>query len=236
ELSRKVKDTVRYCLACEYKGTPIRREDITKKILQEHGKEYKRVQSMANTKLRELFGMEMVELPVRDKGPSTHRKEKAVVVSRGYVLRNLLPEAYNAPDLIHISDKEYATTGLVYVVLALIFVSEQTLSNGELLELAEHLDRLCVREETHAFGDRDKLIEGYVKQGYLARHKIGNAGPSDTDTAADLQYEYTWGPRAKVEIPEENMVNFIASLYELQETGLEELTNYIYKAAGFSAP
>lgn len=79
------------------------------------------------------------------------------------------------------------------------------------VELKQHLDRLRVSDETTTFGERDKLLDSFVKQGYLHRQKSGH----DQDPANEVTFEYFWGPRAKVEVPEDKMVDFIASVSHL---------------------
>ncbi|KAF7721793.1 hypothetical protein EC973_004118 [Apophysomyces ossiformis] len=229
EILRKVKDTVRYALACEFKRQPIRRDDINKKILHQHTRDFRTVFMDAQQKLRHIFGMEMVELQAREK-PAVAGGRKAdsnkSSVTRNYILRNILPEKYNQPDIIKRSDEEYTQIGILYVILALIFVHEQALAD---VELKQHLDRLRVADETTLFGERDKLLDSFVKQGYLHRQKTGH----DQDPSSDAVWEYYWGPRAKAEIPEENMVEFIASMYGAEGAELERLRGYIYKTSGY---
>ncbi|OAD66451.1 hypothetical protein PHYBLDRAFT_152523 [Phycomyces blakesleeanus NRRL 1555(-)] len=235
EFQRKVKDTVRLALACEFKKTAIKRDDINKKVLQDHKFEFKRLHRAANDKLRYLFGFEMVDLPVKEKilaGSRRDGKEVPGSGSKGYMLLNALPEKYNVPELFKYKDEEYENVGVLYCILALIFVNEQTLSKGE---LEEHLNRLHVTDETQTFGDRDKLLDNFVKQGYLLRKK-NNLAANDPNADPDAGIEYYWGPKAKVEIPEENIVNFITSVYNPENTNINKLTEYVYKSAGFSVP
>ncbi|KAG0163912.1 hypothetical protein DFQ28_011038 [Apophysomyces sp. BC1034] len=228
ERLRKVKDTVRYALACEFKRQPIRREDINKK---KQTRDFRSVLNDTQEKLRFLFGLEMVELMAREK-PAIAGGRKAdngkTSNTRSYILHNILPEKYNIPEIIQRSDEEYIQTGVLYVILSLIFIHEQALSD---VELKQHLDRLRVGDETTTFGERDKLLDLFVKQGYLHRQKSGH----DHDPSNDVTWEYYWGPRAKVEIPEDNMVEFIASMYNLEGASLEQLREYISKASGYDA-
>lgn len=67
-LDALVKKMVRFALACEYSRLPIRRADISTKVLGEQGtRMFKTVFEQAQRHLREKFGMEMVELPAREK-------------------------------------------------------------------------------------------------------------------------------------------------------------------------
>lgn len=63
-----VKKLVRLALASEYARQPIRRTDISAKVLGEQGaRQFKTVFAEAQRVLRVRFGMEMVELPQRER-------------------------------------------------------------------------------------------------------------------------------------------------------------------------
>jgi hypothetical protein len=62
-----VKKLVRYALACEHSRTPIRRDGIREKVLGNHARMFKRVFDGAQVHLRQVFGMEMTELPLKEK-------------------------------------------------------------------------------------------------------------------------------------------------------------------------
>lgn len=65
--SQLVKKLVRYALACDFSRTSIRRDGIKEKVLGDEGRAFRRVFDGAQQTLRLVFGMEMVELPVKDK-------------------------------------------------------------------------------------------------------------------------------------------------------------------------
>jgi hypothetical protein len=63
-----VKKLVRLALSSEYSRLPIRRTDISAKVLGEQGsRQFKAVFEAAQKVLRTKFGMEMTELPGREK-------------------------------------------------------------------------------------------------------------------------------------------------------------------------
>jgi hypothetical protein len=62
-----VKKLVRYALACDHARMPIRRDGIRDKVLGNNARSFKRVFDGAQEKLREVFGMEMSELPIKEK-------------------------------------------------------------------------------------------------------------------------------------------------------------------------
>lgn len=62
-----VHKLVRYALACEYARIPIKRDGIREKVLGNNARSFKRVFDDAQTQLRQVFGVEMAELPVKEK-------------------------------------------------------------------------------------------------------------------------------------------------------------------------
>ncbi|PNS20085.1 hypothetical protein CAC42_5535 [Sphaceloma murrayae] len=77
-----VKDLVRLALACEYTRAPLRRSDINSKVLESRKGSFKTIFAAAQQRLREVFGMELVELPVRDKITMQQKKQEALRESR----------------------------------------------------------------------------------------------------------------------------------------------------------
>lgn len=70
-----VKKLVRLALACEYSRMPIRRGDISGKVLGDTGsRQFKVVFEMAQKELKMKFGMQMDELPGREKFTISQRR------------------------------------------------------------------------------------------------------------------------------------------------------------------
>jgi hypothetical protein len=70
-----VKKLVRLAMASEYSRLPIRRNDISAKVLGEQGsRQFKVVFEQAQRELKQRFGMEMSELPAREKVTITQRR------------------------------------------------------------------------------------------------------------------------------------------------------------------
>lgn len=79
-LDAMVKKMVRLALASEYSRLPIRRTDISAKVLGEQGsRQFKTVFETAQQSLRSKFGMEMVELPAREKVTITQRRGEFLI-------------------------------------------------------------------------------------------------------------------------------------------------------------
>ncbi|KAI9277284.1 hypothetical protein BDA99DRAFT_555184 [Phascolomyces articulosus] len=94
------------------------------------------------------------------------------------------------------------------------------------VDLLEHLDRLGVTEDCDPSGDREKLLDSFVKQNYLVRGKTTN------DPNNENSREYYWGTRARAEITDEDIMGFIISTFG-SKMDEEKLKNYVYKAAGY---
>lgn len=70
-----VKKLVRLALSSEYSRLPIRRGDISAKVLGEQGsRQSKIVFETAQKQLRTVFGMELTELPAREKVTVAQRR------------------------------------------------------------------------------------------------------------------------------------------------------------------
>lgn len=70
-----VKKLIRLALSSEYSRQPIRRADISTKVLGEQGsRPFKTVFEHAQKALRYRFGMELVELPQREKVTASQRR------------------------------------------------------------------------------------------------------------------------------------------------------------------
>ncbi|CAG8481715.1 236_t:CDS:2 [Ambispora gerdemannii] len=206
EINRKVKGLVRLALFSERKKTPIRREDMVKKVLQEHSRAFQEIFEQAQDELRDVFGMEM--------GAST--------ICKSYALISILPQQIKNTDLIQWHEEE-ATMGLLTVILSLIFVNGQTLSDDQ---LRSYTNRLHIRGDHETFGELDKTLMTFVKQGYLDKQKSGLV-----DQVSEKEhFEYRWGPRAKVEFPENSIVQFIKTIYG-REAG-PDFAKQIQRASG----
>jgi hypothetical protein len=73
ELAKKL---VRLALACEYQRKPIRRQDITEKVLGTNSRAFKEVFQRAQHELELVFGMRLVELPVKERVTLQQRRGK----------------------------------------------------------------------------------------------------------------------------------------------------------------
>lgn len=70
------KKLVRYALACEHARIPIKRDGIREKVLGSNSRSFKTIFEGAQLQLRHVFGMEMEELPVREKRTLKEKQSK----------------------------------------------------------------------------------------------------------------------------------------------------------------
>ncbi|KAL2020238.1 hypothetical protein VTK56DRAFT_8664 [Thermocarpiscus australiensis] len=235
ETGNLVKSLVRYALACEYSRTPIRRDGIKDKVLGSHGREFKKVFAGAQKQLRATFGMEMVELPSKDRNLlTTEQKRKAAKSqsqkepsSNAFVLVSVLPEAYSSPSIIAPSTVQSPEGEASYIALYTMIIAIITLSGGELSDprLRRHLTRLNAVENMPSMNPNDEttpsertetVLQRMVKQGYLVK-------VTESKTAGDEE-STTWhvGPRGKVEVGRESIAALVRTVYGGSNDELEK--------------
>lgn len=74
-LNTMVQKMVRLALSSEFARLPIRRADVSAKVLGEQGtRQFKPVFESAQRVLQSVFGMEMIELPAREKVTISQRR------------------------------------------------------------------------------------------------------------------------------------------------------------------
>ncbi|CAG8477269.1 29376_t:CDS:2 [Racocetra persica] len=215
EIERKVKDIVRLALASELRKVPLKRDEITRKVLHEHSRAFTVVMNKVRERLRDIFGVDLVELPAKEKKAVTSsgttrrggaNKDKSS--SKSYALQNILPQKLRDTSLIQWDrNGEQETMGLLTVILTLIHVNGRVLSDDQL----RHYFRTLYLENNPKF-ESEKLLANFVKQGYLDKQKSGFADSSSQAPERE-HVEYRWGPRAKIEMPEANLCDFIKSVY-----------------------
>lgn len=90
-----MKKLVRLALSCEYSRIPIRRTDISTKVLGETGtRQFKVVFERAQHELRTKFGMQMEELPSREKFTISQRRGKLVADKLGNQFTNTFSQLH----------------------------------------------------------------------------------------------------------------------------------------------
>ncbi|KAL7621246.1 hypothetical protein AAE478_008563 [Parahypoxylon ruwenzoriense] len=210
-----VKKLVRYALACEYGRILIKRDGIRDKVLGNNPRSFKRVFEGAQIQLQKVFGLEMAELPVKEKR-TLKEKQKAnarksasqgTTSSRQYILVSSLPREYKSqsiigPSRIPSAPEEAAYAGFYTMVISLIVLNGGELSDTK---LRRYLTRLNASQNLPM--DRtDNVLQKLVRQTYV--DKVVEKGDGDEDTV-------TWcvGPRGRIEVSPESIVAVVTEVW-----------------------
>ncbi|KAG5942559.1 hypothetical protein E4U53_007222 [Claviceps sorghi] len=219
------KKLVRYALSCEFSRTPIRRDGIKERVLGNQGRSFKRIYALAQQQLRHVWGMELRELPVREK-MSLQEKRQAMrtnaqpkIGSGAYILTSTLPEAYRSAAILAPSKIPSADDEATYVAFYTLVVSLIWLNSGELSEqkLKRHLLRL--NADQNVSGDKtDVTLKRMEKHGYVIK-KIERP-----PLGQDGDHTITWhvGPRAKEEIGIDGVMGMVREVYGGSDNDLEK--------------
>ncbi|KAJ3035591.1 hypothetical protein HK097_004171, partial [Rhizophlyctis rosea] len=238
EIDKKVKDLVRLALATELRRQPLKREDINKQVLKDHSRAFDPILEKAQKKLRDVFAMELVLLPSREKTRNTSQaarraqEDRTTTTAKSYILRSTL--SIDARETLNNWGDDQPIMALTCILLSLIYVHGRSITDAT---LHSHLRRLRItRDAPHPiFGTRDALLGTLVKQGYVEKIKKPNSEVNVNDVDSE-GCEYVWGPRAKVEFTEDGVVGFVTEMYpELDPNALKRLQNDVRSSAGLPA-
>ncbi|KAL4919288.1 MAGE family-domain-containing protein [Aspergillus aurantiobrunneus] len=207
-----VKKLVRLALSSEYSRQPIRRVDISNKILGEQGsRQFKSVFGEAQRVLADTFGMQLAELPGKEKVTVQQRRaaqkvERPSSTNKSWILTSTLPSKYRKQDILRPTrgPMEGAYTGLYTFIIGLILLNGGTLQEQK---LDRYLSR--VNAESYTPIDRtDRLLQRLCKEGYLLRSREMDGG--------DEVIEYMVGPRGKVEVGARGVAGLVREVYARQ--------------------
>lgn len=224
-LNTAIKKLVRLALSTEYSRTPLRRLDISQKILAEtsHSRSFKQVFAGAQKVLRETFGMQLVELPSREKTSLKDRRTQAAATqrlesqqagsssssgSKSWILISILPETYKThpliatPSLAPSAAAESSYTALYTFIVTLIYLNAGALSEGR---LERYLKRVNLETYTPLEISTDKLMARMLREGYVERRRDHSSG--------EEVIEWVVGPRGKVEVGEKGVVGLVKTVY-----------------------
>jgi len=235
-----VKDLVRLALTSEYSRIPLRRPDISTKVLGTQSRAFRTVFDAAQLALRQTFGMELVELPGKERTQLAERRKAvqarsqkggasqaaASTGTKSWILRSVLPARFHAPTIlpppkVPTVEAEAAYVGLYSFVVAVILISGGALAEAK---LDRHLKRVNADQSTPV--DRtDKLLTRMIKDGYIYKTKDTSSG--------DEVIEYLVGPRGRVEVGEGGVAGLVKRVYGGTS---EELEKKIEASLRLSAP
>ncbi|KAG5957415.1 hypothetical protein E4U58_006073 [Claviceps cyperi] len=222
------KKLVRYALSCEFSRRPIRRDGrdgIKERVLQNRGRSFKKIFTLAQRQLRQVWGMELRELPVREK-MSLQEKRQAMrtnsqpkIGSGAYILTSTLPSIYRSAEIIKPSKIPSADDEATYVAFYTLVVSLIWLNGGELTE--QKLQRYLLRlnaDKNVSSETTEATLKKMEKHGYVI--KSIDRPPLGQDGEQTL----TWhvGPRAKEEIGIDGVMGVVREVYAGSDGDLEK--------------
>ncbi|KAM9183661.1 non-structural maintenance of chromosomes element 3 homolog [Dugong dugon] len=188
QLELKVAELVQFLLIKDQKKIPIKRNDILKHVIGDYKDIFPDLLKLAAQRLEYVFGYKLVELEPK---------------SNTYILINTLEPVEEDAEVR--GDQGTPTTGLLMIVLGLIFMKGNTVKETEVWEFLRRLGVYPTKKHL-IFGDPKKLItEDFVRQRYLEYRRIPHTDPVD--------YELQWGPRTNLETSKMKVLKFVAKVH-----------------------
>ncbi|KAK4634736.1 hypothetical protein CLAFUW4_00346 [Fulvia fulva] len=196
------KKLVRLALACEFQRKPLRRGDISEKVLGAHGRQFKAVFAQTQAHLREVFGMELVELPAKEKITLQQRRAAAKSQSQSkgatsWIVTSILPSEFRDPAIMSPPAAPTIAEESKYVAVYTMLVAIIMLNGGSLpdAKMERNLKKLQIGDNTpiSEYDKTEKLMKRLEKDGYIVRVK------ENTGTGEDDIY-WIVGSRGKVEV------------------------------------
>ncbi|KAM3415559.1 hypothetical protein BST61_g9080 [Cercospora zeina] len=236
------KKLVRLALACEYGRRPIRRQDINEKVLGSssgRGKLFSTVWDQAQYQLRSVFGMEMAELPARERVTLQQRRaaqkketQSQAKTTSAWVLTSVLPPelrdpAVLAPASAPTSEAEAQYIGIYTTLVSLVLLSGGTLPDTK---MERYLRKLGIDDRTALAGyeKNEQLMKRLEKDGYLYKLKE-STGIGEDDTY------FVVGPRGRLEVGEDGVRGLARMIMPPQNDEEEEdLDKKIMRSLGIS--
>ncbi|XP_007954520.1 non-structural maintenance of chromosomes element 3 homolog [Orycteropus afer afer] len=184
----KVAELVQFLLIKDQKKIPIKRTDILKHVIGDYKDIFPDLLKLAAQRLEYVFGYKLVELEPK---------------SNSYILINTLEPVEEDAEVR--GDQGTPTTGLLMIVLGLIFMKGNTIKETEVWDFLRRLGVYPTKKH-FIFGDPKKLItEDFVRQRYLEYRRIPHTDPVD--------YEFQWGPRTNLETTKMKVLKFVAKVH-----------------------
>lgn len=198
------------------------------------GRQFKHVFTEAQDQLRSVFGMELTELPVKEKVTVSQKRAaqrsgtQGPSTSKAYILTSTLPARYrNAsvlrPAQIPSTGAEASYVGLTTFIIALIYLSpSQTMSESR---LEKHLKRMNADNYVLAGEKTEKVLKRMEKENYIIKLR-------ERDGGGEESVEYIVGPRGKVEVGERGVAGLVRGVYGKKDAEADELDRRLARSLG----
>ena len=198
------------------------------------GRQFKHVFTEAQDQLRSVFGMELTELPVKEKVTISQKRAaqrsgtQGSSSSKAYILTSTLPARYrNAsvlrPAQIPSTGAESSYVGLTTFIIALIYLSSsQTMSESQ---LEKHLKRMNADNYVLDGEKTEKVLKRMEKENYIIKVR-------ERDGGGEESVEYIVGPRGKVEVGERGVAGLVRGVYGKKDAEADELERRLARSLG----
>ena len=198
------------------------------------GRQFKHVFTEAQEQLRSVFGMELTELPVKEKVTISQKRAaqrsgtQGSSTSKAYILTSTLKPRYrNAgvlqPPQIPSTAAEASYVGLTTFIIALIYLSpSQSISESR---LEKHLRRMNADNYVLAGEKTEKVLKRMEKENYIIKVR-------ERDGGGEESVEYVIGPRGKVEVGEKGVAGLVRSVYGKKDAEADELERRLVRSLG----
>lgn len=198
------------------------------------GRQFKHVFIEAQEQLRNVFGMELTELPVKEKITISQKRAaqrsgtQGASSSNAYILTSTLPARYRSagvlqPPQIPSTGAEASYVGLTTFILALIYLSpSQNLSEPR---LEKHLKRMNADNYVLAGEKTEKVLKRMERENYIIKVR-------ERDGGGEESVEYVIGPRGKVEVGERGVAGLVRGVYGKKDAEADELDRRLARSLG----
>ena len=198
------------------------------------GRQFKHVFSEAQNQLRSVFGMEMTELPQKDKVTISQKRTAArsgvtsSTTSKAYILTSTLPPRFRKPNILPPAQipspaSEAAYVGLTSFILALIYLSPSSSISEPRLE--KHLKRMNADNYVLHGEKTEKVLKRMEKEQYIVKVRERDGGGEET-------VDYVVGPRGKVEVGERGVAGLVKRVYNKKDAEADELERRLVRSLG----
>lgn len=235
---------VRYMLCRQARKRPVRRADLSKHLfrnmtnISSKGRVFTGTLSKAQNELRNVFGMEVIEIarPIRRTNTQTQGGMSATATAsqssgpkstKAYILVSALDPSTRVEDRPRLAE-----IGFLTVVACMVLMTPGCRISNE--DLGKALGRIGVKvtdrngpKQLNEGNIKDLIDKEFVEQWYLDREVEGNS------------VFYSLGPRLRAELKDEDLLDFVEAIYQsgsdtssmLDSTAREELQQRLTEAS-----
>ena len=198
------------------------------------GRQFKHVFSEAQDQLRSVFGMEMTELPQKEKVTISQKRTAARTgsqsssSSKAWILTSTLPARYRQPKIlsppqIPSTAAESSYIGLTTFVLTLIYLSPSSSISEARLE--KHMKRMNADNYVLVGEKTEKVLKRMEREQYIFKVK-------ERDGGGEESVDYVIGPRGKVEVGERGVAGLVRKVYAKKDAEADELERRLVRSLG----